>query len=104
MSLLKAVPAKVGGQQILNCSNVLPIPSQPGESVPELHFKEDQRFIYLVITKSQLVDWCISRTIPARHTNVTLGRNSHYFQLICKNPPLTLITGPHCDGRGQGGL
>ena len=54
MSLLKAVPAKVGGQQILNCSNVVPIPSLglPGRETLQTFFEEDQSFIYLVITKN----------------------------------------------------
>ena len=40
---------------------------------------------------------CISRSIPpCAQTNVTLRRNSHYFRLICKNWPLTLITAPYC--------
>ena len=46
---------------------------------------------------------CISRSIPpCAQTNVTLRRNSHYFRLICKNWPLTLITAPHCASLGHG--
>ena len=41
-------------------------------------------------------------SIPGGQTNVTLKRNSHYFRLICKNWPLTLITASHCGGLGPG--
>ena len=41
-------------------------------------------------------------SIPGGQTNVTLKRNSHYFRLICKNWPLTLITASHCGGLGAG--
>lgn len=47
---------------------------------------------------SQLVSAYLEVSRPAGQTNVTLKRNSHYFRLICKNWPLTLITASHCEG------
>ena len=52
---------------------------------------------------AQCVSVCLHIwSIPGGQTNVTLKRNSHYFRLICKNWPLTLITASHCGRLGPG--